>query len=448
MTTEKLAASPLSPINEASGAWADAKASYRLFSNTNATPAAILKPHTNETVKRMVNCGETVLAVQDTVYFSYATHMKTTGLGPIGKADNGSDRGLIMHNALAFTTSGLVLGILSQQIWARKKIPGETELERIRRLQCTPIDEKESAKWLHALRQTVARTPPGVRVVTVADRESDFYEFIAEAIKLKTSYLIRARVDRQLKGDDGFTNMTEAIFSPPALGTLTLNIPGNGKRKERTAMVEIRSVKVTIKPPRRSGKAKITASIEPLTVNVVAATETAPPEGCEAVSWVLLTNLPIRNFEDAVEKVEWYGKRWGIETWHKVLKSGCKVEDCLLETADRLKRFLTLFSIIGFRLMHITYFARLKPDAPSTELFSEEEIETLHIRVERTAPPQDPPLAVKEAIRMLGRLGGHLGRKCDGEPGTTVLWRGMTRLYESIEAMLAYKAFLSAKNAS
>ena len=446
-TAEHLAASPISPINEACGTWIDAKAAYRFFDNSNVVPAEILRPHVAETAKRMVACGETVLAVQDTVFFSYQTHSNTTGLGPIGKASSGSDRGLIMHNALAFSASGLVLGILSQQIWARKDVPEETRVEKITRLQCTPVEEKESFKWLKALRETVANTPKGVKVVTVGDRESDFYEFIAEATDLKTSYLIRARVDRQLDGADGFLNMTEAITSSPELGTVTLEIPGNGKRKTRTAIVALRSVEVTIPPPCKRGKAKKGAPIEPIAVTIVAATETLPPEGFEAISWVLLTNHPVRDFDDAAEKVKWYARRWGIEVWHKVLKSGCKVEACLLETADRLKRFLTLFSVIGFRVMHITFFARVQPDAPGTDLFSGEEVDTLHIRVKRTAPPKEPP-PVKEVVRMLGMLGGHLGRRHDGDPGPTVIWRGLMRLHDSVEAIHAYKEFLSTENTS
>jgi hypothetical protein len=36
---------------------------------------------------------------------------------------------------------------------------------------------------------------------------------------------------------------------------------------------------------------------------------------------------------------------------------------------------------------------------------------------------------------MLGKLGGHLGRKGDGEPGVLILWRGWMRLYESVEML-------------
>ena len=445
-TAEQLARSPISPINEACGGYANTRAAYRLFNNEKASSQAILKPHINETVKRLAAYGETVLAVQDTVFISYGKHPNTKGLGPVGKSNSSTERGLIMHNALAFTTSGVALGILSQQIWARKDVPDETKTEKVERLRCTPIEEKESSKWLVALRETVKRAPPGVKVITLGDRESDFFEFIAEAAARRASFVIRAKNDRQLDTEDAYASMLDAITAAPVLGTRELNIPGNGKRKARTTTVELRTAEVTITPPARRPKAGTSAS-QPITINIVSATEVDPSEGGDAISWVLLTNLPVENFDDAAEKVDWYSKRWGIETWHKVLKSGCKVEDCLLETADRLKRFLTLFSIIGIRLMHITYFARTNPDAPSTEVFSEEEVETLHIRVNKTEPPEKPP-TLREAVQMIGGLGGHLGRKSDGFPGITVLWRGLMRLHESVEAMSAYKEMLRARNTS
>ena len=447
-TAQQLAKSPTSPINEACGTWACTKAAYRLFNNTKARPAAILKPHTDETVKRMSVYGGTVLTVQDTVFISYGKHPNTTGLGPIGKSNDSTDRGLIMHNALTFTTDGVPLGILSQQIWARKDVPKETKKEKVERIQCTPIDEKESSKWLISLRETARRSPPGVRVVTLADRESDFFEFLAEAKELRTLYVIRAKNDRQLDADDTYASMLEAIAGAPVLGIREVDIPGNGKRRARTATVQIRAAEVSIRPPTKRGQAKESASIEPITVNVVAATETEPPEDTEAITWVLLTNLPVRDFDSAAEKVDWYSKRWGIETWHKVLKSGCKVEDCLLETADRLKRYLTLFSIIGFRLMHITYLARVNPNAPSTDVFSAEEVEALHIRVKKTSPPQDNPPTLREAVQMIGNLGGHLGRASDGDPGITTMWRGLMRLYEDVEMLRAHKIVLNQENTS
>jgi hypothetical protein len=436
-TAEQLAKSPSSPINEACGNWASTQAAYRLFNNPKASTPGILKPHWEATAQRMAGCGGPVLLMQDTVFFSYGTHVKTRGLGPIGKSNAAHDRGLIMHNALAFTSSGVPLGILSQSIWARREILAEDYQEKIERLQVTAVEEKESSKWLVALRETLERAPAGVPVATVADRESDFFEFLTHAKDLRAKYLIRARTDRKLVPEDseGCARMLEALSDAPALGTMTVQVPGNGSRKARTASIEVRVAQVSIQAPQRRGHARASGSSEPVAITLIGATEQSPPTGSESISWVLLTNLPVQDFESATEKVRWYGRRWGIEIWHKVLKSGCKVEDCMLEEAERLKRYLTLFSIIGVRLMHVAYLARAHPNLPATEVFSTVEIQVLHLRVPKALPPATQPLTLLEIVRMLGKLGGHLGRKGDGEPGVLILWRGWMRLYESVEML-------------
>jgi len=432
-TAQLLASSPSSPINEACGDWASTQAAYRLFDNPKASPEAILAPHIEETAKRMAAHGGTVLVIQDTVFFSYGQHPKTRGLGPIGNSNSVHERGLIVHNALAFTASAVPLGILSQRVWARQQVPEEGYQETIERLQVTPIEEKESSKWLLGLEETLERAPPGLKLVTMADRESDFFEFLSEATERGALYLIRSRTDRLLVSEEsaGYDSLLEAAAQAPVLGNFAVQITGNSKRKARTAEVAVHAATVTLKAPQRRGAAKASGSIEPITLNAVWALESAPPKGLEPISWVLLTNLPVANFEQASEKVRWYAKRFTIETWHKVLKSGCKVEDCLLETRERLSRYLTLFSIIAVRLMHVAYLARVAADLPATEVFSQEEIEALHVRLTKKLPPPEVP-SLREAVRMLGRIGGHLGRKCDGEPGMTVLWRGWMRLYEDV----------------
>ncbi len=253
-TAEHLAKSPCSPINEACGTWAGTQAAYRLFNNPKVSPAKILQPHWEATAARMAGCGGPVLVMQDTVFFSYGTHVKTRGLGPIGKSNAAHDRGLIMHNALAFTTQGVPLGILSQSIWVRREVPVEEYQEKIERLQVTAIEEKESAKWLVALKETVERAPAGVAVVTVADRESDVFEFLTQAQELRAKFLIRARIDRKLVPEDsaGCVRMQEALSDAPALGRMTVAVPGNGRRKARTATIEVRIAEVS-RSSRRSG---------------------------------------------------------------------------------------------------------------------------------------------------------------------------------------------------
>lgn len=441
-TVEFLAKSPLSPINEACGRWADTQAAYRLFDNAKADPAEILEPHITATSKRIAEVSGPVLVIQDTVIFNYGKHPKTRGLGPVG--DSPEERGLLMHNAMAFTTSGLPLGLLSQNIWARPEVPEqaepETETKKVKRLECMPIEEKESFKWLVAMNETFERSPPRSKLIMVADRESDIFELLTEAKKQRTHFVIRARCDRRLMPEDneGHESIVEVLNSVGAFGTMTVDIPSNGKRKARTAEVEVRATHVTIKPPKRRSAGNEWALMDPVSVTVIGASERDPPVGEEAISWVLLTDLPVLDFASAAEKINWYGKRWGIETWHKVLKSGCKVENCLLETGERLTRYLTVFSIIAVRLMHVCCLARVQPDTPGTEVFSKAEIEALHIRVHKTLPPTKSP-SLREVVRVIASLGGHLGRKCDGEPGMTVLWRGWMRLYEDVLAISACK---------
>lgn len=236
-TASQLANSPASPINEACGDWASTQAAYRFFNNTKVSAAAILKPHLLETVKRLRAQAEVVLVVQDTVFFSYGKHPNTRGLGPIGKGTHEYDRGLIMHNALAFSACGVPLGVLSQRIWVRKDVVAEGYQEKIERLQCTPIEEKESSKWLLGLRETIERVPRGVKLITVADRESDFFEFITEAETLGALFLIRACGNRLLipEDSDGSASMLEAIADASVIGALTVDIPGSGKRKARSS---------------------------------------------------------------------------------------------------------------------------------------------------------------------------------------------------------------------
>lgn len=449
-TAEFLAKSPQSPINEACRTWKDTKAAYRLFDNPKAVVRAMLAPHIEATRTRVEQIEGWVLSIQDTVFFSYGQHPNTKGLGPIGKSNEAHERGLIMHNAIAFTTSGVPLGILSQQIWAREAVSEDEEpQEKIERLQVTPIEEKESFKWLQGLRETHERVPGKSQLITVADRESDLWEFLTEAKESGQHFLIRARTDRQLVPEDSecYEKMAEALAHAPLLGRKAVGIPGNSKRKTRTAEVAVRVRELTIKAPQRRGRAKASASSQEIMVTAISVLEPQAPEGEEAIAWVLLTDLVVRNFDSACEKIDWYGKRFSIETWHKVLKSGCQVEKCLLEHADRLKRYLTLFSIIGVRLMHVAYLAREQPDLPASQVFSKDEIEAVYVQTENTRIPVKSP-TVKDVVRRIGSLGGHLGRKHDKEPGMTVFWRGWMRMYETVLALRNFKTLFNLRDTS
>jgi hypothetical protein len=190
--SEALAAQPQASINQACGGWSATKGAYRLFQNEKSEPELILAPHQQRTRDRMA-AYPVVLAVQDTTLLDYTGHLVTQGIGPIGTASQDL-WGLVMHTTMAFTPTGLPLGLVSQDIWARDATAqGASDLRKAR-----PIEEKESYKWITALRETAALAPAGVEVVSVGDREADVYEVFQEAAVLQAKVLVRATQDRTL----------------------------------------------------------------------------------------------------------------------------------------------------------------------------------------------------------------------------------------------------------
>lgn len=184
----------------------------------------------------------------------------------------------------------------------------------------------------------------------------------------------------------------------------------------------------TMNPPRNNIKHR-KEELPNLSVYAVYVVEKNPPEKTIPLEWILLTNLTISNYEEAIEKVRWYCLRWRIEIFHKILKSGLKVENCRLQTAARLIRYLTIMSIIAWRIFFITLIARVNPDLPCVILLKEEEWKILYIKKYKTKPTTKVP-SIQEAILWIAQLGGYLGRKKDLEPGPIVIWRGWKRLFD------------------
>jgi hypothetical protein len=417
----KLAAQPTASINQACEDWADTRAAYRLFANEKVTAEKILEPSQQRTRERMKGQG-LVLAVQDTTFLDYTRHTKTRGLGPIGTQQQNL-KGLVMHSTLAFSPEGMPLGLLAQEIWARSEEEEQlTEQERKSR----PIEEKESYKWLKALEETVDLSPEGVKVVTICDREGDIYELFVEAQEAGAGLLVRAAQNRAVM--DAETGLLwDKVASAAPVRYLKVQVPARGKEPGREAVVSVRFRSVTLKPPWRP-KGPDKDPLLPVPLDAVLVQEVEPPAEVTPLEWLLLTNAHVHSAEDAVERVRWYRQRWPIEVFHKVLKSGCKVEDCRLGKGERLIPYLALSSIIAWRLYWLTHINRHFPDAPCITILAEHEWQALYATIHRTStPPKEMP-TVRQAVHWIAQLGGFLGRKGDGEPGPTVIWRGWQRL--------------------
>jgi Transposase DNA-binding/Transposase Tn5 dimerisation domain len=419
---EALAQHPTMPINQACEDWADTKAAYRFMANAHVSPAKILAPHGQRTVARL-KAYPLILAVQDTTFFNYTAHPQTDGLGEIGKKDQ-HQRGFGMHTTLALTPDGLPLGILTQAFFSR---PIGEPSHTPKALHKLPIEEKESYRWLEALEQTLTCLPETVQAVSVCDREGDIYELFALADQREAGLLVRAKVDRCL-AEKPLRHLWDKVEHHRRVGELTVEITGNQKRPARQASVSLRFCSVTLKPPPRpAGQAKL----PPLTLTAILVREEHPPADLkEPIEWLLLTNTPVTTLADVERVVGWYCCRWPIEVFHKVLKSGCTVEACRLQTADRLQNYIAVMSVVAWRLHWLTYMNRLAPTQPCTVVLAPLEWQALYLHIHKTtAFPKKPP-TVHQVVRWIAQLGGFLGRKADGEPGITVLWRGWQRLQD------------------
>jgi hypothetical protein len=407
---------PLSSLYESD--WAGLKAGYRFFDNPKVTPAQLLEPHQAATWERAAS-EHIILIAQDTTYFNFTSHGATTGMGPIG---SGTEQGFLLHSALALTTDGVPLGLVDQIAWARDP---DTRGKSARRKQL-PIEEKESYRWLQIQEQIAGRVPDGTQTVLMGDRESDIYDLFIAPRNPQQQLLVRAAWDRKLE-DPLEQHLWAAAEAAPVVGTMTITVPRKPGQPEREATLALRTTAVQMARP--AHRSATTPSAPPMTV--VLAREIAPPDGMKPIEWLLLTTLAMVTAEDAARIVTWYSYRWRIERLHFTLKTGgSHVEDLQLESRERLERAITLYSIVAWRLLWMTYQVRVDPNQSPTVAFSPAEIAVLE-RLATTQKPIRPagqPLTLRDAVRVMAKLGGFLGRKSDGEPGVKTLWRGYRQL--------------------
>ncbi len=420
-------AQPGAPVPKACGGnVSKTKAAYRLFDNARLDMQALLKGHVEATVQRASE-HPVVLAPQDTTFLNYTAHPETQGLGPINTKADGSI-GLVVHDTAAFTPDGLPLGLLDVQCWARD--PAEAGKRETRRKR--PIEEKESRKWLESYRAVAQaqRLCPDTTFVCMGDRESDLHELFHEAKTTAAGPRLLIRADRarqrkvgsepDLPGDEAEL-LWDRMTKEPLAGTLEVKVPRRTSRPARDAKLEMRFASLSLSPPRDK-------KLEPVALWAVFAKEVdAGPDVKEPIEWMLLTTVPTESFEQAVERVQWYTRRWGIEIYHRVIKSGCRIESRQLCSADRIENCLAVDLVVAWRIHWLTHLGRQTPDVSCEAFLQQEEWQALCAVVTGKEPPSKPP-TLREAIRMIATLGGFLGRKGDGEPGTTTLWRGIERL--------------------
>lgn len=415
-------AQPTANLPQACGSFAATKAAYRLLNHPEVNLQRLLSEHAEASLARAAE-HRVVLAIQDTTSLNYTMHRATTGLGPISNNRVVQTLGLEVHTVLLSDLDGVPLGILDMQAWARSS----ERVVKNHRSRMRAAEDKESRKWMRGYEAADAAAVrlEKTQVVVVGDRESDFFDLFAQAQKGAAGLLVRARAPKKRRvvaaqgGEEQY--LLSCVQDMPVAGEMEVLVPRQGSTPARTAVLEVRYREVEL-PRSKYGRGP-----RSVRMTVVSATEREGGEHAP-IQWMLLTTLDVDSAESAIEKVRWYARRWLIEVFHRTLKSGCKIENRQSMTAQGLEAALAIDAVVAWRVMMLVKLGREVPDA-SCELFFEEiEWKALYCYVHKTPNPPETPPTLREAVRMVARIGGFLARKSDGEPGAQTVWRGLEAL--------------------
>jgi hypothetical protein len=405
--------------------WSNTKAAYRFLSNRRVDEGPILAGHFQATRDRAMAADGRILILHDTTEFTYyGESAQAFGVLHKGFRSWGQEqyavRGILMHSSLAVTTEGLPLGLTAIKFWTRNKFKGTNALKRKINPTRVPIEEKESVRWLENLRQPTELLGSACRCVHIGDRESDIYELFCTAVAHGTSFLVRTCVDRLAV--DGKQTVSAAM-KDEKVKALHLVEVRDAKGTVSLTTVEVRYRRLQIHPP--IGKQK---QYPPLTLTVIHAQERTAPRGRERINWKLITNLPVRSRAEALEKLTWYAMRWKIETFHKILKSGCRAEASKLRAAERIVNLIAVFCILSWRIFWMTMMNRVAPNAPPGIALTVVETHLLDLLLKDRRGAEACPAVLPSYLTKIARLGGYLARAKDPPPGNAVMWRGMSRL--------------------
>jgi Transposase DNA-binding/Transposase Tn5 dimerisation domain len=411
--------------------WANTKAAYRFFANENVSEDKILAGHFAASALRVQATDGPILVLQDTTEFSF----KRAEPGKIGftktscghKTKEGRHHqhmicGMLMHASLAVTPEGLPLGLTAAKFWSREKFKGTKALARKVNPTRVPIEQKESMRWLDNLRLSTELIGAPERCVHIGDRESDIYELYCLAQQLGTNFLVRSCVDRL--AEDGNTTIAQVMAGVEPSGTHLVRFR-DAAGQPQEARLSVKFASMTVRPP--IGKQK---RYEHQHLRIIHAAEIDPPDHRAPLLWKLITNLGVTSFTEAAHKLEWYARRWSIETFFKTLKTGCRIEDIRLTTADRLANCIALACVTAWRIFWLAMLRRTEPAGVCAAAFTDTELALL----DRTSPPPRPEQTrdLNFYTVAVARLGGYLARRHDAPPGTTVLWRGFARLADLV----------------
>lgn len=414
-TAALFAADPSGSTPEQTETWDDCKAAYRLFDNEHVTFAGLAGPHWAQTRAR--ERGHYLL-IGDTTIVSFDGHRQISGMGII---TSGHAQGFLLHSSLMVDArDGDVIGLAGQTIRYRQRAPKkEKSSARLQRA-------RESEIWGKVIADVGAPPNEEVRFTHVCDRGADNFEVYCHCLLQGSDWVIRAKnLKRKVYVSGRRLRLQDYLQELPSAGTYELEVKANANQTARTAKVEVRFGTVGMPTPHQPGRFTRECGITFLTTNVIEVKEIDPPRGQTPLHWVLYTSHAVTCWDEAWTVIGYYERRPLVEEFHKALKTGCRIEARLYETAPRWENVTALLSIVAVRLLQLKTIAIKEPNRPATSIVPQS---WLRMMAAVRGPKRAKITTARDFLRALASLGGHLGRKHDGEPGWLTLWRGFDKL--------------------
>lgn len=415
------------------------KAVSRLLNAQEVTPKTLTEEFMN------INCSNIsashVLLVEDTSELNFAWRKNLIeGLGPTG---NPGGQGFFIHPAIIVEPkTGEVQGLAGLNVIVREIGQNTTDDGQHKNKD---ISKKESYRWLEVPREGIERIPAKIQKTIVADREADIYDlFLAHQrgqLGENSELLVRASRNRKITGSTK-QYLYEEIDSWNSQGTHLVKIEKSKKQSDREAVCDIKFGKVSFNIPNsqkgRKGKDEIN------NLYIIEIKEQNEEKIDQLLHWRLITSWPVRNIDEAIEKIEWYRKRWLIEELFRILKSGYKVESVRFDSGKALINWCAMRLLMAIKLMYLLSHRNDEENDSASNILSRVELKILEFYERELISPNSKiyrpsKFTTAWASLLIAIMGGYQALPSAKPFGQTTLWRGLAKLEEATKG---YKAAL------
>jgi hypothetical protein len=410
---EDLLKKPSASLPKQCADWSTLKAAYRFFNEQDVTFEALQQPHRKYVIEK-ARQSETVLFIQDGSELDYTSH--DLDLGPIG---DHRGHGFFLHTTMAVQLekeNSEVIGIAHQILWERGKVKKQ-ETRTQRRARATEADV-----WANSVK-AIGQAPSDCLWINIGDRGADIFEFLETCHSYNHHVVIRMIQNRKVVTEGQEGKILEILQQKTSHGMFELHRRGHDGEPKKIHHLHVSWSGIEIQPPKYMGKKK-----EPILGTYIRVWEEKPGE----LEWILFTSLPINNFEEALEKIKWYARRWMIEEYHKCLKTGCNVEKRNFRSGKALEALIGMLGIIAAKILELKYLVKNEANEEPAKNFISEGLIAI---ISRRYKLDKMEIKLKDFWRNVAKLGGFLGRKNDGDPGWQTLWQGWIRLLDMQDAL-------------